>query len=82
MAADLAGALDALLAAPVDTQPPRCYVHVRTQRLTEEERAKVLALVDDPSREATWLSRSLRDLGIDLPANSIQRHRRRMCRCR
>lgn len=76
--------LAAVLARPQPVYETRCYVAIAVERLraTDPEGADALAsAADNPLWPCTNLARLLRDRDIDLHARSLQRHRRRDCRC-
>jgi hypothetical protein len=58
-----------------------CEVTLLLRDLSDEEAAAFQAVLDDVRREGTAISRALKRKGIDLPASSINRHRRGGCRC-
>lgn len=62
---------------------PQCGISKMIQRLTEADRAGVLAVVEDPEVPAASLRRALvKRLGDKAPpVYSITRHRRGECNC-
>lgn len=63
------------------TRGGKCLVTLFLNDLSDEEAESFQAVLDDVRREGSAISRALKRKGIDLPASSINRHRRGACRC-
>lgn len=75
-------ALDNLIANPSRTlSGPRCRVAQIVESLDDEDGAALLSVIGNTIVQATTLAATLKDLGIDIPSQSIQRHRRSACLC-
>lgn len=72
---------DALASAERTAPGPRCGVAKVLETLGEADRKTFLAALDNPAVEASTLSRALRNEGIRLGYQTINRHRRGDCWC-
>lgn len=59
----------------------RCRVAVVLSKLDNDDCDTLLGWVQDYEMEATAVAVHLEQFGIDLSDQSIQRHRRRECKC-
>jgi hypothetical protein len=76
--------LDALLAADLEANGPgsRCtvWLAIHDNTIPAEHREWIAAQVAGTAKAAS-ISRTLRHVGIDIGAHSINRHRNRKCKC-
>lgn len=69
---------------PIVEYDTRCNVALTIEDLEQRDPEGAQALreaADNPAWACSTLSRTLRARGIDLGMRSLQRHRRRDCRC-
>ena len=67
---------------PYDCQRgPRCTVGLTLDRLPDEDQAKLTAALDSPHIQGANIFRWLKARGIHIEQKTIQRHRRKECRC-
>lgn len=63
-------------------QHPLCLVAVVLPTLSDEDATDLREAIADPTVYGTTISNTLAKLrNVDLPSDSIQRHRRGACRC-
>lgn len=73
------------LSKPVDYRR-KCRFGIALDRLTDEERQRVLEICDKIAEgtgeyTASWLARTLRESGVSANHQSILRHTRKECCC-
>lgn len=65
----------------VQTTQVRCQVALVARSMSKAQREDLIDAIEDPTLQATAISRVMRAQGKSLPAKSIQRHRRKECAC-
>lgn len=73
----LADALDNLMHEPVQAPPKQCAVGFVLSQMSDDEREKLVQLIDVSSIPATRIAKVLQDNGFDIQYSSINRHRNR-----
>lgn len=66
---------------PSSHLPVRCLVEKVLRVLPPDDAATLVAWIADTDRTGTWITAVMREAGHNLPAASIGRHRRGVCRC-
>jgi hypothetical protein len=62
-------------------QGPRCGVSVAIERMDPAYREQVMAAVDDSAIRSTVICEVLREDGIEIRPETLQRHRSGRCAC-
>jgi hypothetical protein len=60
---------------------PACTIALALETLPDADAANLTAALENPHAPATAIARALAGLGHDVRAYTVQRHRRRECRC-
>lgn len=72
---------DDLRAAAGEPKGPPCSTRLLLGRLSIEDRAALMAALEDPMVTTAIIARVLRARGHDTSAHNLQRHRRGDCKC-
>lgn len=60
---------------------PACTIGIAFDSLSEADAANLTAALENPHAPSSAIARALASLGHDVRAYTVQRHRRRECRC-
>jgi len=60
---------------------PRCTMGLAIEAMNEKDREDTLAALAEPGILGTAISRVLKAHGFDVGADTVNRHRRRVCSC-
>lgn len=60
---------------------PACTIGLAFGSLSEADAANLTAALENPNAPSSAIARALSSLGYDVRPYTVQRHRRRECRC-
>lgn len=67
--------------APVTAKGPLCGMHLLMLDLSDDDRAALITVMDDPRWTHAAIERVLREEGHRVGSQSVSRHRRGLCMC-